>query len=116
MDKKLKGRFYYVAALLIIFVVPTLMLHFFNQSDDDEFYDRVRKDHETCVQRAERYSIDDRWCDEIRDASRTTYDLSSGYSRTNALLMFTQPLLFILLIGMMNLKKQVEELKEKINE
>lgn len=116
MNKKWKDIIGYAVIFIFIFIVPTMLQIYFDQRRSEDFDKWANEKHEICVQRAERDSIDKRWCDEIRSTAKVTYNSAVNSSNNDLLLRIFQPLLFVLLIGMMNLKKQVEELKEKIND
>lgn len=116
MNKKWKDIIGYAVIFIFIFIVPTLLQTYFNRSESESFNEWANEDHEICVQRSERDTIDKRWCDEIRSTAKMTYNSAVNSSNNDLLFRIFQPLFFVLLIGMMNLKKQVEELKEKIND
>lgn len=116
MDKRWKDIFNYTVIFILVFVIPTLTLQYFNRTDAGQFNKWANEDHEICVQRAKRDSVDKTWCDEIRSASKLTYNAVKSSSNTNMLLMYFQPLLLVLLLGMMNLRKQVEEIKRKMDD
>lgn len=114
MNKKSKEIIFYVVTFVGIFIVPNLVFHYFSRESDQMFYEQVREDYEICMQRAEQDSRDKVWCGEIKDAARLSYSMNRSSNNFYLLLMF-QPLLFVLLLGIRNLRKEVEELKEKIN-
>lgn len=114
MNKKLKKILNYVLAGVFIFIVPTLLYHHFNEEDDEIFHQRVDEDHETCRQRAKEDSRETSWCREIKEGATLAYREARRDNSFYLLIMF-QPLLFVLLISQYNLRKQVEELKEKID-
>jgi len=113
MSKKSKEIIWYVAALIAIFVLPNLLMHYFQHEDSEVFRQRIREDNEICRQRAKEDSRATVWCDEIKDAATSTYREMKSSNNVSLMMMMIQPLLFVLLVSQYNLRKQVEELKEK---
>lgn len=116
MDKKVKNVLSYGLIFIFVFILPNLFFHYFDREDKKLFYERVNQEEEICLQRVERDSVDKRWCGEIRKASVTNFQTTVFSQNTRTLMLFLQPILFVLLISNSNLKKEVEELKEKIND
>ncbi|HMS39015.1 MAG TPA: hypothetical protein PKE69_02230 [Pyrinomonadaceae bacterium] len=108
----MKNIFIYALIFVFVFLVPTLVLHYFKQADAEQFNKWVNEDNETCYQRAKRDSVDKDWCNEIRNATKLTYNSAVNSSNTNLVLMLFQPILFVLIIKVANLRKQIEELKK----
>ena len=115
MSSKSKQIIQYVIAITFIFIVPLVSVNYFKQQDREIFNERVREDHEMCYQNAKRDNVDPRWCGEIRDAARLAYNESTSSINVSHLLLFLGPLLLVLIMSIGNLRKQVEELKEKID-
>ena len=115
MNKKSKDIIYYVFAGIVIFIVPQLLLHYFQDRNREMFRRHVTEDYETCRQRAERDSLGKDWCGEIRNAATLAYTNSTSANNFSTLMLMFQPLFFVLLVSVYHLRKQVDELKEKIN-
>jgi hypothetical protein len=115
MSKNTKQIINYVAAIIFIIIVPVLLVPYFIKDNDEVFYERLKEDHETCYQRAKQDAVDTRWCNEIRDAAKLAYYESSRRDNSSFLLILLAPLFFVLIYTVGNLKKEVNELKEKIN-
>ena len=114
MNKRLKEYLYYALTGVFIFIVPTLLYHHNNEKDDEIFYQRVNEDHETCRQHAKEYSRETSWCREIKEGATLAYQEARN-DNSYYLIFMLQPIIFILLVSQYNLRKQVEELKEKID-
>jgi hypothetical protein len=115
MDKKLKDKVFYVLIFIFVFILPNVFFYWKSSSDSEVFHQRVTEDHQFCVRRAERDSLDTRWCDEIRSASRETFSATKNSNDIFLLMSLFHPVLFVLIMSIRNLGKQIEELKEKIN-
>ncbi|HQU85572.1 MAG TPA: hypothetical protein PKY59_20730 [Pyrinomonadaceae bacterium] len=116
MDKKVKKALNYGLIFIFVIILPNLFFNYFDREDKELFYERVNKEEEICLQRAERDSLDKKWCSEIRKASITNFQTTIFSQNTRNLMLFLQPILFVLLISQYNLRKEVEELKQKIND
>ncbi len=115
MSKKTKYIINYALTFIFIFIVPNALYHYFSLENDKLFYKHVSEDEEICYQRAKRDSVDTRWCSEISNAAQLAYSRSSRGFNISHLLLLISPLLFVLIIGIGNLRNQVEELKEKVD-
>lgn len=115
MNKKLKDKFFYVMIFIFVFIVPNIFFYYKSIENRDLFYQYARENRQICVQRAEEDSLNKRWCDEIYSASKDNYSSTENSHDILLLMSLFQPILFVLIIGFGNLRKQVEELKEKIN-
>jgi len=115
MNKKSKELIWFVGAFIVIFMFPILLIHYFQSKDSEVFHQRIREDNEICRQRAKEDSRETVWCDEIKDAAISTYREMKSSNNLSLILMMVQPLLFILLVSQYNLRKQVDELKEKLD-
>jgi hypothetical protein len=116
MSKKSKDIIAYIVIFIFVFIVPQALFHYFDKEDRKIFYEYLDQDNEICYQRAERDKIEKSWCYEIRKASLTNYGMTENSQNTRILLLLFQPILFVLLISIRNLRKEVDELKEKIND
>ena len=115
MNKNLKEKILFVVTFTAIFIIPNLLFHYFQSNDREVFYRHLAEDNETCRQRAKEDSRETIWCDEIQKAAALTYSETRSSNNTNLLLLMFQPILFVLLFSLYNLRKQVDELKEKID-
>jgi hypothetical protein len=100
---------------IFVFIVPNVFFYWKKSGDSELFHQKVTEDYQICEERAERDSLDTRWCDEIRSASREIFSAAGSSNDIFLLMSLSQPILFVLIMGVGNLRKQVEELKEKIN-
>ena len=114
MNKKSKEIIFYVLTFIFIFIVPNTLFYRFSRENDEMFYKWLAEDNEVCRQRAKEDSREKIWCDEIRKAATLSYRESRSSNNFFLLIMF-QPILFVLLTSLYNLRKQVDELKEKID-
>ncbi len=115
MNKKLKEIITYLIFGSAIIILPMLLLNYFGERRNEMFRLYVTEDHEVCRERAIRDSRETVWCDEIRDGAQLAYRAAEGSTSHSQLLIMIQPLLFMLFILIYNLRKQVDELKEKID-
>jgi len=115
MNEKMKNIMLYAVLFVLLVIIPSSIFYYFKRSDAAQFNQWVNEDNERCYERAKRDSVDKEWCNEIRSASKLTYNEAVSSSNPNLVLMIFQPLLFVLLITVHNLKKQVEELKKSEN-
>lgn len=115
MSKKLKDKISYAGIFIFIFILPHLFLYFMGRDNNKIFYERVNEDHRICLERAGRDGVDARWCDQIRSASVHNYHSTNTSQNIFPLLLYYSPLLFVLLITTGKLRRQVEELKEKLD-
>jgi hypothetical protein len=115
MSKKLKESISYLVAGIVIVILPILVLNYFGERRREMFHRHVTEDHEVCRERAVRDSRETVWCDEIRDSAQLAYREAESSNNHSPLLIMIQPLLFTLIISIYILRKQVNELKEKID-
>ncbi len=115
MNSKWKEKVQYAGTFIFVFIIPGLWLLYFGNNNRNTFYERVDKDHQQCRKYAKENNVETRWCDEIKEASETNFNLSDNFFDMYLVLLIFQPVLFVLIIGLMNLKKQVEELKQNID-
>ncbi len=115
MSKKSKQIIYYLLTLILVFTAPLFFLQYVISNTDEVFYERVREDNEICYQRAKRDSVDTRWCDEISKASKLAYYESNRRRSFSFLEIIFFVLFCILAFRVVNLSRQVTELKEKID-
>ena len=117
MSKKTKEIINYgaIAAMFLIFLVPILLVNYSKLENNKKFHEWLREDIETCHQRAERDTVDTRWCNEIRDAASLAYTEATQANNDTLIVLFFAPFLLMLIINFVFLRKQVEELKEKID-
>lgn len=110
----MKDKIYYAVVFVFIFILPNILFYYYNSENDEIFYQRINEDNETCRQRAKEDSREVIWCDEIEKSATLAYREARNSNIFYLLIMF-QPLFFVLLISLYYLRKQVEELKEKID-
>lgn len=115
MSNKLKEIVIYAAAFIAIFIVPQFGIRYYQNDDKEYFYGRMKENHETCRRYAKEDSREMFWCNEIEKAATITYRETKNSDNSRFLLLLFQPLLFVLLISLYHLGKQVKELKEKID-
>jgi hypothetical protein len=115
MSKKLKDKIGYLLTLAGIIIAAILIVQYFARDNEQVFYERLREDNEICYQRAKRDSVDTRWCDEIEKAANLAYRESQRGSGTSFTLLILLAGFFAQSVAIVNLRKQVDELKEKIN-
>lgn len=113
MNKKVKEITFYGLIFLAIFIAPKLFLNYVRSESGEVFYERLDEDAAACRARAERDSRDRVWCDEIRRSAKLAYAEGRMANDNNLLLMMFQPLLFVLVVSLYNLRKKVDGLKEK---
>jgi hypothetical protein len=114
MNKRSKNRFSYAVVFILVFIVPNLFFYYYSKESAETFHRRIAEDNETCWQRAKEDSRETIWCDEIEKSATSAYREARNSNNFYLLPMF-QPLLFVLLISLYILRKQVDELKEKID-
>lgn len=105
----------YLVVGIVIIILPILVLNYFGERHREMFYRHVTEDHEVCRESALRDSRDAVWCDEIRNSAKLAYSEAEQSNNLSTILIMIQPLLFGLFISIYNLRKQVDELKEKID-
>lgn len=117
MNKIFKEIILYVVLFSFLFFLPNLMYYYFTEKRENTTYERIAEDYETCFQRAERDKVETRWCREIEKASKLTYTESRNADKsiTNIVLQIFPMVLFILMIAVIGLRKQIEELKKSQN-
>ncbi len=117
MNKKLKEITVYIGIFVFVFILPNLMYYYFTEKRENTSYERISEDYETCFQRAERDKVETRWCSEIEKASTLTYKESRNADKsiTKIVLQIFPMILTILIIAVFNLRKQINELKDKLN-
>lgn len=115
MSKKSKEIILYVITFIVLFIVPNLVFHYLDQKNDETFYQWVKEDHESCITRAKQNSRDSEWCGEIRDAAKLSYSRATGHSNSNILLQLFMPIMFVLLLTIRNLGKEIKELKTRFD-
>lgn len=113
MNKRLKDVISYSVFGIALVVLPMLVLNYFGERRREMFHRHAREDHQACRESALQASRDGVWCDEIRDGAKLAYSAAEGSNQLSQLLIMIQPLLFVLFISIYNLRKQVEEIKEK---
>lgn len=114
MSKKFKETANYILIFVVIFIVPQLLIYYFESEDKKIFYSRMERENEICYERAKRDSAYTEFCNRIQRASEETF--RSSRSKNNFYLLMFSPILFVLVIAIWQLRKQIEELKEKIND
>lgn len=110
----MKDKIYYALIFIIVFILPNSFFYYSNSENDEIFYRRVNEDNEICRKRAKEDSRETIWCDEIKKSATLVYREARKSNSFYLLIMF-QPLFFVLIISLNYLRKQVEELKEKID-
>jgi hypothetical protein len=115
MNKKLKEIIRYVLTLVGIIIAAILIVQYFASDKEQVFYERLTENNEVCRQRARRDSVDTRWCDEIEKAAELAYRESQRGSGISFPLLVILALLLVQTVIIVNLRKQIDELKEKIN-
>jgi hypothetical protein len=115
MNKKTREMITFLAAGIVIVILPILVLNYFGERRREMFYRHVAEDHEVCRERAVRDSRDAVWCDEIRSSAKLAYSEAESSNNLSPMLIMIQPLLFMLFISIYNLRKRVDQLKEKID-
>lgn len=117
MNKTLKEAILYFLMVVFFFFLPNLMYYHFSAEREETTYKRIKEDYEDCLQKAERKKVDTVFCDEIKAASNRIYDESrnAGKSIRGIVLQIFPMILAILMMAVINLRKQIDELKEKLN-
>jgi hypothetical protein len=77
------------------------------------FHSRMDQDNEKCYERAKRDSAYTGFCDRIESAAEETFRASSRLNNLYWLIFL--PFVFALVLTNWQLRKQIAELKEKIN-
>ena len=60
MNKKLKEIILYVSIFIFVLILPNLFHIYFSDRRENTSYIRIKKDHEICLQRAERDKVETR--------------------------------------------------------
>lgn len=115
MSKKSKEIILYVITFIALFIVANLVFHYLDEKNDETFYQWVKEDYESCISRAKQNSRDSEWCGEIRDAAKLSYSRATGHSNSNILLQLLMPMLFVLVVTVRNLGKEIKELKARFD-
>ena len=111
----MKDKVLYILTFIFVFILPYGFFYYTSANTREKFYERVNEDHRICIERSERDSEDTDWCDRIKSASVTNFDLTNNSHETFPWLLFFLPVLFVLIISIGSLRKQIEEIKEKID-
>lgn len=114
MSKKVKETINYVLILIVIFIFPSLFFCYQESEAKEIFYSRMERDNEICYERAKRDSAYAEFCNRIQSAAEETF--RSSRSSNNFYLLVFSPILFFLVIAVVQLRKQIAELKAKIND
>ena len=115
MNKLLKDKGFYVLVFITIFILSNLLFGYRSNQTKDNYFERVERNYRTCLKRAEEDSVDKRWCHEIESASVNNFYSTDNHFEISLLMNLFLPVLFGLIITTNILRKQVQELKEKID-
>lgn len=103
----------YLVLSLVIMVIPNVLVDYFNHQTRNNFYDHLREDTEICYERAAQDNFPRTICSEIKANTKEAF-LSAAEMPQFMFLAMTG-LIFGLSFGLIGLKKQIDELKEKID-
>jgi len=110
--KKNKTTKLFVLALMIL-LVPNLLVALFNYWDNKDFKEELTMNQAHCYERAEFYKFPGQVCDQIisnvKDAQR------ASKSNVNLGFLLLTGIIYGLSAGILGLREQVDELKEKID-
>lgn len=114
MSKKVKETINYVLIFIVIFILPGLFFYYQESKDKEIFYSRMERDNEICYERAKRDSAYTEFCNRIQSAAEETF--RSSRSSNNFYLLVFSPILFFLVIAVVQLRNETAELKAKLND
>ncbi len=97
-------------SILAIVILPLVINFYFEDAKRNAFYQYVKEDYETCVERAKEDSLDDYWCNEIRSSSKLAFQSASSNASDNFMIILPiQIILIIVLFELRDIRKKVRE-------
>lgn len=111
-DKKSNIKTYLILAFFLI-VLPNALVFYLDYDSKNTFRRYLLENEEICAQRAERDKFPVEVCNQIKTNARDTFNESRNFLTPTVLLFST--LIYNLAIVNVGLRKQIDELKEKID-
>lgn len=113
MNKKSNGIWSHLTLALFLIVLPNLFIVGLHFQTNKLFYEQLESNREVCRDRAKLYNFSDSICYEVISNSREAFS-SARENYSYPFIMLTA-VVYTLTVTVLGLRKQIEELKEKID-
>ncbi len=104
-----------ILIFILVVLIPYLSVFYVSSHNEKKYFERSERDHEICLQKAERDSVETRWCSEIKSATDSAYNSADSSTETGFLMIIILPILYGLIITVRDLKEKIAELTENLN-
>lgn len=98
---------------LVIFGIPSFSAGLFNYWDRKDFQEELSMNRDLCYERADRYKFPAEVCNEIISNVKDAHRASK--SNVNLSILALSGIIYGLATGLIGLKAEIDELKEKID-
>ena len=113
MNEKSKAIQPYLLVFIFVLIIPHIFFGVSTYHLSGRYYEQAEKSRDLCIKHAKEDYLLETTCMQISSEAREAY--SSATKVYNPTIIMLLGILFSLSLGMIALKKQIDELKEKLN-